>query len=321
MRIFQTCSCPFKIKLILTSSFLPYSVVFYSQLPLLKFATLIHTILSTPKVSTKSIINLYQSQLHTLVHSAWIKIVWTPQRLHSPFNMSQNTTILTLPPLPSYTLRPQTPLLSSMSDTMLSLVLPIVAYWLISGFFHIIDTYNLLPQYRLHTPAELLKRNHATQWNVFRDVVLQQVIQTIFGISASYFDPEPVTGMEEYDIAVWATRLRLAQRAIPWVFGLTGLNSAKFGQKFGGSGSMLAGFLSGGNYPQLQQLVELNGETVFAPAFASWELQAAKVIYWAVVPAVQLMAAILIMDTWQYFLHRGMHMNHWLYSKSIYPRS
>jgi sphinganine C4-monooxygenase len=229
--------------------------------------------------------------------------------------MASNVTVLDLPPLPSYILKPLPSLLPGMSDTVLSLVLPIVAYWLISGFFHVIDTYDLLPQYRLHTPAELMKRNHATQWDVFRDVVVQQIIQTIFGISVSYLDPEPTFGKESYDVAVWARRIRVAQRAIPWALGLAGLNSSELGLKLGGPTSMVAGLFAGGKYPQLQQLVELNGETVLVPSFASWELQLAKVIYWAAIPVIQLVVAILIMDTWQYFLHRGMHMNQWLYSK------
>jgi sphinganine C4-monooxygenase len=231
--------------------------------------------------------------------------------------MALNASVLDLPPLPSYTLKPLPSLLPGMSDTVLSLVLPIVAYWVISGFFHVIDTYDLMPQYRLHTPAELMKRNHATQWDVFRDVVVQQIIQTIFGISVSYLDPEPTFGKENYDVAVWARRIRVAQRAIPWALGLAGLNSSELGLKLGGPTSMVAGILAGGKYPQLQQLVELNGETVLAPSFASWELQMAKIIYWAAIPVIQLVVAILIMDTWQYFLHRGMHMNQWLYSKLI----
>jgi len=252
----------------------------------------------------------------TISTTFWLPLHWTPSRLLSASIMASNITVLDLPPLPSYSLKPLPSLIPGISDTVLSLIAPIFAYWVISAFFHIIDVYDLMPQYRLHTPAELLKRNHATQWDVFRDVVIQQIIQTIFGISVSYFDPEPTFGKENYNLTVWARRIRVAQRVIPWVLGFTGLDSSELGQKLGGPTSMLAGALAGGKYPHLQQLVELNGETVLAPAFASWELQVAKFIYWAAIPTLQFLLAIFIMDSWQYFLHRGMHMNQWLYSKS-----
>src|ERR1700761_7065663 len=112
--------------------------------------------------------------------------------------MASNTTSFDLPPLPNYTLQPLPPLLSWISDAYLSLLLPIIAYWAVSLFFHIIDTLDLFPQYRLHTPAELLKRNHATRWDVFRDVVIQQIVQTIFGVVMDYFDSDVMYGREDY---------------------------------------------------------------------------------------------------------------------------
>ncbi|KAE9400354.1 sphingosine hydroxylase [Gymnopus androsaceus JB14] len=36
-------------------------------------------------------------------------------------------------------------------------------------------------------------------------------------------------------------------------------------------------------------------------------------IYWWVIPSAQLLFAMFIIDTWQYFLHRAMHVNKWLY--------
>jgi sphinganine C4-monooxygenase len=35
--------------------------------------------------------------------------------------------------------------------------------------------------------------------------------------------------------------------------------------------------------------------------------------YWWVIPTVQLIFAMFVIDTWQYFLHRAMHVNKWLY--------
>ncbi|KAF9054326.1 sphingosine hydroxylase [Panaeolus papilionaceus] len=41
--------------------------------------------------------------------------------------------------------------------------------------------------------------------------------------------------------------------------------------------------------------------------------QVASFVYWWGIPAVQLFFAMFIIDTWQYFLHRWMHVNKWLY--------
>jgi sphinganine C4-monooxygenase len=231
--------------------------------------------------------------------------------------MASNVTSLTgLPPLPSYVLKPLPPLVFWIPDAYLSLLLPVLAYWAVSLFFHIIDVYDLFPQYRLHTPAELLKRNHASRWDVFRDVVIQQVVQTIFGVVVAAFEPDTLFGKEEYNVAVWAQRIRMAQRELPLVLSLVGVNAGELGKRLAESRPMLAGALVGGQYPFLQQVMEINGERILAPSFARWEMQVAKLIYWFLAPAVQFLVAITIVDTWQYFLHRAMHMNHFLYSKA-----
>jgi sphinganine C4-monooxygenase len=229
--------------------------------------------------------------------------------------MASNFTTFDIPPLPNYTLKPLPPLLPFISDSYLALALPILAYWAVSLLFHTIDTYDLFPHYRLHTPAELLKRNHAARWDVFRDVVLQQIIQTISGLIFEYFGPEAFCGQEDYDIAVWAQRIRLAQRAIPTLFGLFSIDSQALGHKYGGDTSVLTSILSGGSYPRLNQMITLDGERIIAPAFALWEINAAKSIYWIAIPALQFLAAIWILDSWQYWLHRTMHMNQYLYTK------
>jgi sphinganine C4-monooxygenase len=219
-----------------------------------------------------------------------------------------------LPPLPSYSLSPVQPLVPWISDFYLSLILPIAAYWITSLFFHYIDVKDIWPQYRLHTPAEILKRNHVSRYEVARDVIIQQVIQTVVGAILGLTEPEEVTGREEYDIARWATRLRIAQRALPQLLGLLGLNAATISKNVSGSHPMIAGLLAGGKYPSLTMGLDVvSGSPV--PTFASWEIWAAKALHWYILPAMQFAIAIIIVDTWQYFLHRAMHMNKWLYSK------
>ena len=217
-------------------------------------------------------------------------------------------------PLPAYTIRPLPPLIQGFPDEYLTLALPILAYWVTSLLFHLVDTYDLFPQYRLHTPAEVLKRNHVSRWDVFRDVVVQQVLQTFFGLALALIDGTPTCGREEYDVAVWARRLRIVQGAIPTVLGLVGVDAVGLAKNLQGSHAMLAGALSGGIYPDLTQMTLLSGQTTAAPAFAHWELLAAKSIYHLIVPFFQFVLAICIVDTWQYFLHRAMHMNKYLYT-------
>jgi sphinganine C4-monooxygenase len=229
--------------------------------------------------------------------------------------MANASTTFDLPPLPSYTTTVREPLFPPVPDSYVALILPIVAYWGMSMIYHYLDVNNYFEQYRLHTPAELSKRNRVTRWEVVRDVVLQQIIQTIFGVSMAYFDPVETVGREEYDIAVWAQRIRFMQRAIPSILALVGVDAVGLASSVSQSGhSMLAGVLAGGSYPGVMQSVILdNGAEISAPAFTGWELSVAGFIYWYFVPTLQFMLAVSIVDTWQYFLHRAMHLNRWLY--------
>ena len=217
----------------------------------------------------------------------------------------------TLPPLPRYSLQPQPPLISWLPDKYLTMVLPIVAYWGVSLIFHWIDELDLFPQYRLHTPAEVLKRNHVSRWEVFRDVVLQQIIQTIFGVFLGCLDEDAVTGKDEYNVAVWAQRIRIVQSFVPVILATVGLDSNGLADKAAPAHPIVSSLLRGGQYALYQP--NTSGDIV--PAFASWELHAARALYWFLIPAFQFVFATLVVDTWQYFWHRAMHLNKWLYSE------
>ncbi|PGH06083.1 hypothetical protein AJ79_06617 [Helicocarpus griseus UAMH5409] len=228
--------------------------------------------------------------------------------------MANMTRYSDLPPLPAYTLTPREPLIAAIPDNVLLLILPIIAYWVVSLIFHWIDVNDYFSQYRLHTPAEVLKRNHVTRWDVVRDVVVQQLIQTAVGLVLAYFDEAEYTGKDEYNIMVWASRIRIAQRMIPGLFSAIGIDAAGLAKKLS-SHPMLAAVVSGGKYPSLtQSILTASGETVVAPAFASWEISTARMLYWFGIPALQFVFATFFVDTWQYFLHRAMHMNKWLYT-------
>lgn len=181
--------------------------------------------------------------------------------------------------------------------------------------FHFIDVYDLFPEYRLHTPAELLKRNHASQRDVVRDVVLQHVIQTIVGLVVSYFDPVEFTGGEEYDVAVWARRIRIIQRSVPRLLALLGIDSVRLADVLSRYGFVVpAQILSGGAVERI-----LLKDSVPVPTFAPWELAVARSIYWGLIPMLQFAWAVFALDTWQYFWHRAMHLNLWLYCRSSSP--
>ncbi|KAL1870514.1 hypothetical protein VTK73DRAFT_2622 [Phialemonium thermophilum] len=219
-----------------------------------------------------------------------------------------------LPPLPAYTVKPMPDLLPFISDFWLSLILPHIVYWAMSMFFHVIDVFDLFPQYRLHTPDEIAQRNLASRYQVARDVVLEQVIQIATSALLSLTEPGQMTGMEDYDVAVWATRIRLAQRALPRLLGLLGLNALAISKSMAASHPLIAGALAGGHYPFLTAGFDgSSGNPV--PAFAAWELAVAKAIYWVFIPSFQMWIAVVVLDSWQYFWHRAMHLNKWMYTK------
>jgi sphinganine C4-monooxygenase len=189
----------------------------------------------------------------------------------------------------------------------------------VSLFFHWLDVNDYFAKYRLHTPAELSKRNRVTRWEVVRDVIVQQIIQTLFGLILAVVDEGGHTGKEEYDTMVWATRIRVAERFIPRVLSLVGFDPVGLAARMS-SYPMLAAAILGGKYSFLtQEILSDTGVPTTVPAFANWELTLGGLMYWYLVPAFQFFYCIFFLDTWQYFLHRAMHMNKWLYSKSIYP--
>ncbi|KAL8727703.1 MAG: hypothetical protein Q9166_005876 [cf. Caloplaca sp. 2 TL-2023] len=228
---------------------------------------------------------------------------------------THSNTYSDLPPLPEYQTTLMPSLLPGISDKLLIVILPIIAYWGLSMLFHWIDTKDYFPQYRLHTPAEVSSRNKVSRYEVVRDVVIQQLIQTAVGWGLGFTEPDDLIGKEEYDIAVWARRIRRAQRAIPGLLALAGLDVAGLAKNLSPSHPVLAGVVIGGRYSTLQTTVaDQNDLANSAPGFAVWEKMLAGALYWYIIPAIQYGIAIIVVDTWQYFLHRAMHMNKWMYT-------
>ncbi|KAJ3755097.1 fatty acid hydroxylase superfamily-domain-containing protein, partial [Lentinula raphanica] len=160
---------------------------------------------------------------------------------------------------------PRSTLLDGVSDPILTLAGPVLAYWSLSLFFHYLDSseWKWLQKYRLHESAEVQAKNLVTRTQVVWAVIFQQVIQTALGI-------------------YWLSD--------------DGHGDHVLGQH------RLARYIA----PILAQLVDRHQEARLLP-------QVTYAVYWWVIPTLQLLFAMFVIDTWQYFLHRAMHVNKWLY--------
>lgn len=99
---------------------------------------------------------------------------------HTPLSPAQAHYLSTHRPF-YYNTRAQ--LLDWCPDPILSLAVPILAYWSCSIFFHLLDVsgWKWLDKYRIHESPEIVARNLASRAEVLRSVLLQQVMQTLAG--------------------------------------------------------------------------------------------------------------------------------------------
>lgn len=81
-----------------------------------------------------------------------------------------------------YTTRPT--VFPGISDQTTSLAAPVIAYWVSSLFFHVLDIseWKWLDKHRLHESAEVKTRNLVTRAQVIKAVIFQQAIQTLLGV-------------------------------------------------------------------------------------------------------------------------------------------
>jgi sphinganine C4-monooxygenase len=89
-----------------------------------------------------------------------------------------------------------------MGDQHLPYVLPQIVYWAIGMTFHLVEIKGWFLSYKLHTPAEFLKRNRATRIQVVRTALTQQLFMCIFGYLMS--EAGQFTHTDEYGVALWA---------------------------------------------------------------------------------------------------------------------
>ncbi|KAH9933340.1 sphingosine hydroxylase [Fomitopsis serialis] len=150
-------------------------------------------------------------------------------------------------------------------DHMLALAAPVIAYWVSSVFFHILDIseWKWLDKYRIHESAEVKSRNLVTRSEVIRAVVLQQIVQT----------EKPSGALVDHVGAILRLEPTLA-RILTWTLG----------EKW-----------AHGSRPRRRA--------------------AALRAYWWANPVARFFFGMFLIDTWQYFLHRAMHVNRWLYKQ------
>ena len=223
---------------------------------------------------------------------------------------------VTLPPLPSYTLKPVPRLVPWLSDFHLSLVLPVLAYWLWSLIFHLISTYNLFSKYRLHTPQEFKTRNRVSVGEVLRSIILQQIIQTALGLWLGYvFEAGDYYGKEEHDIAVWARRMHQVGDAVPYLLTVVGIDARTLSHNLQRYAQSFSPTTSAEKPMALVNLVMTPhiGQQEWTGGYTAWEIYAAKTLYCVLEPAVRFGIAVMFSDSWQYFWHRAMHSNKWMF--------
>ncbi|KAH3661187.1 hypothetical protein OGAPHI_006594 [Ogataea philodendri] len=157
---------------------------------------------------------------------------------------------------PAFLQVPKTDLVEGLPDGILAAIAPVVAYWVYSSFYHIIDVYELAEKYRIHPSEEMLTRNTVTVAVVVRDVIFQHIIQTVAALVFYQYDTLPTTGFENNTLWTW-------RQNVPGIV-------------------------------------------------PTWTLY---LIYWYGLSLLKIAVAFVIIDSWQYMLHRAMHLNKWLYRR------
>ena len=215
--------------------------------------------------------------------------------------MAMNTTHLdsSRPGISITELNPRPPLLPFISDAHLLLLLPTGAYWAYGLLFHWIDQRGYLARYKLHTPAEILKRNKVPMSKVISSILFYQAVTSLLGFwMLRGSKPEP-QGNADRDIALWALWLSQLRKS-----------------------SSLSGWAVWGDATMHSQFSVYSGiatETSDVVAISMLDLIAAKTAYYLLAPLAHFGLAVFIADTWQYFTHRIVHMNQYLYSEFYQP--
>lgn len=173
-------------------------------------------------------------------------------------------------------------LISIIPDAYLSLLIFPLFFWLFSFIFMAFEQVGILQQYRLRTSAEAGKLNKVTPWECARNVLGNQTLELSVSVLAMrLLGPSPLSGF-------WEASPRWVALAALRLLAVAGLDVDRL------AGKRLLLFPS--SPPDLQD----------------WLVTCASHL---AIPATQLLVALFVADTWQYFAHRFFHTNRFFYSR------
>ncbi|KAI9718465.1 MAG: Cholesterol 25-hydroxylase-like protein [Chrysothrix sp. TS-e1954] len=220
--------------------------------------------------------------------------------------MTSNATIhSTGPPAPSCTLVPQASLIPRISDSTLAVLLPTLVYAVAGGFFHLLDTYELFSNHRIHPSGDELKRNHITKWQCLQGVVRYHVMQISIGLFLDYGSSPTMVGDDNCRILRAANAISQSRNLVPMALTSMGIDAKGFGFATQGISARLAQVV-GGDYMSSENVQQ-------RPTFSAMEVSLAKFVVFIGIPAIQYLVALAVVDTWIYFTHRLCHVNKTLY--------
>lgn len=172
-------------------------------------------------------------------------------------------------------------LFKSISDEKLSLFVFPIFFWMFASIFGAFERLGIFQKYRLRTPSEAEKLNRKVgPWLCAANVLMNQGIGIATGLGMQRLGGTPPTS------GIWEASPRWLAAGTLHFFVLIGIDVGKIAQS---SFSV--------------SLVDL--EKAMASSMAMY-----------LIPCIQLLAALFVSDTWQYFVHRWCHSNKFMYSKS-----
>ncbi|KDQ20608.1 hypothetical protein BOTBODRAFT_151371 [Botryobasidium botryosum FD-172 SS1] len=168
---------------------------------------------------------------------------------------------------------PNPTLLPFVTDKTLSIFLPIICYWVFSFFFVFLD--------RTSHPWLVARRIHESEEVKSRNlasplnVALTVLFQQALQIAVS------LVAVKDDDKPIWPSDHRIGMGLVaPYV--------------------MKAVFL-------------ILGRSVGTSLLSAYGKAMVYHTYWYVIPVAQYLLGIVVMDTWQYWIHRLFHVNHFLF--------
>ncbi|KAL8909538.1 MAG: hypothetical protein Q9171_005017 [Xanthocarpia ochracea] len=218
--------------------------------------------------------------------------------------MASNTTIFSTSSTPICALSSQQSLLPWVSDNVLAIILPTTVYAVAGAFFHLLDSYRIFSNHRIHPSDEELKRNHVTRWECFQAVVRYHLMQISIGLLLNYGNGPALVGDEACKIHDTASAIRNVRNVVPMFLNALGIDAKQLSIATLGTSTKFAQFVSGSDSYASNN--NNNNPTAL-------DLSLAKFAIKILIPLLQYTLALIVVDTWIYFTHRLCHVNHTLY--------